>query len=96
MGRTACTELQCRYKGALYLYLYLCIINDFFIKIPFISYFCPFLFQISVSQPVDGNLNIHLGRVNHAVTRIHVKWYSPKQIFISILCLVRVNFKIIL
>jgi len=24
MGRTACTEPQCLYKGALYLYLYLC------------------------------------------------------------------------
>jgi len=34
MGRTPCTELQCLYKGALYLYLYLHLIFDkYFLEI---------------------------------------------------------------
>ena len=30
MGRTACTEPQCLYKGALYLYLYSCEVSGIF------------------------------------------------------------------
>jgi hypothetical protein len=33
MGRTACAELQCLYKGALYFYFYLKISIDFYSKI---------------------------------------------------------------
>jgi len=81
MGRTACTELQCLYNGALYFY------TTIFLKkevIYFISYRT--LAQICIYCPnLNSGEQLDLVHVNHSFKRIH--WLVCRSIISSNLLL---------
>ena len=72
MGRTACTEPQCLYKGALYIYLYpynLC--DEDYSLLGYDAVFTCILLATSMSLPqLAGNGNGN-GKVNFILERGH-------------------------
>jgi hypothetical protein len=69
MGRTACTEPQCLYKGALYLYLNIrCV-------------FCPELaaYEFSFILKMEAAASSEQLASFHQATRRHIPDYGPLQ-----------------